>query len=154
MKLTFFGAAGEVTGSCHILDVRDKRILLDCGMIQGAPKNEARNRDPFPFDAKKIDAVILSHAHIDHSGRLPLLVKRGFKGPVYCQNATADLAKILLIDSANISASDAKRENRKRERKGLKPVEPLFSRADAQKVLKRIKSTVLEVRLEIFEGVN
>lgn len=154
MKLTFFGAAGEVTGSCHILDVRDKRILLDCGMIQGAPKNEARNRDPFPFDAKKIDAVILSHAHIDHSGRLPLLVKRGFKGPVYCQNATADLAKILLIDSANISASDAKRENRKRERKGLKPVEPLFSRADAQKVLKRIKSTKYRDALEIFEGVT
>ena len=154
MKLTFFGAAGEVTGSCHILDVCGKRILLDCGMIQGAAKNEARNRDPFPFDAKKIDAVVLSHAHIDHSGRLPLLVKRGFKGPVYCQNATADLAKILLLDSANISASDAKRENRKRERKGLKPVEPLFSRADAQKVLKRIKSTKYREPLEIVEGMT
>lgn len=154
MKLTFFGAAGEVTGSCHILQVGQKRILLDCGMIQGAPKNEARNRDPFPFDAKKIDAVVLSHAHIDHSGRLPLLVKRGFKGPVYCQNATADLAKILLLDSANISASDAKRENRKRERKGLKPVEPLFSRADAQKVLKRIKSTKYREPLEVVEGVT
>ena len=84
MKLTFFGAAGEVTGSCHILQVGDHKILLDCGMIQGSPKNELRNRDPFPFDPKEIDAVILSHGHIDHSGRLPLLVKRGFKGPIYC----------------------------------------------------------------------
>ena len=139
MKLTFFGAAGEVTGSCHILQVGDRQVLLDCGMIQGSQQNEARNRDPFPFDPKEIDAVILSHAHIDHSGRLPLLVKRGFRGPVYCQNATADLANILLLDSANISAYDAKRTNRKREREGLAPVEPLFSRADAQKTLKRLQ---------------
>ena len=154
MKLTFFGAAGEVTGSCHILQVGDHKILLDCGMIQGSPKNELRNRDPFPFDPKEIDAVILSHGHIDHSGRLPLLVKRGFKGPIYCQNATADLAVILLLDAANISASDAKRSNRKRERKGLALVEPLFSRADAQKALKRLKGVVYREPLEILPGVQ
>lgn len=154
MKLTFFGAAGEVTGSCHILQVGDRQVLLDCGMIQGSQQNEARNRDPFPFDPKEIDAVILSHAHIDHSGRLPLLVKRGFRGPVYCQNATADLANILLLDSANISAYDAKRTNRKREREGLAPVEPLFSRADAQKTLKRLQGITYREPQEVLPGVQ
>ena len=81
MRIEFFGAAGEVTGSCHILHIGGRRILLDCGMIQGGRKAEMRNRDEFPFEPASVDAVILSHAHIDHSGRLPLLVKRGFSGP-------------------------------------------------------------------------
>ena len=95
MKLQFFGAAAEVTGSCHILHVGGKQILLDCGLIQGSRKDEERNRDPFPFDARKIDAVVLSHAHLDHCGRLPLLVKRGFRGPVYAQEATCELTAII-----------------------------------------------------------
>jgi metallo-beta-lactamase family protein len=96
MKLEFFGAAGEVTGSCHILTVGKSRILLDCGMIQGSRKDEARNRAPWPFDPGSVDAVVLSHAHIDHSGRLPLLVKSGFTGPIYAQRATRDLCRIML----------------------------------------------------------
>ena len=85
MELEFFGAAGEVTGSCHIVRCAGHQILLDCGMIQGSREAEARNQEPFPFDVRDLDAVVLSHAHIDHSGRLPLLVKRGYAGPIYAQ---------------------------------------------------------------------
>ncbi|MGR8948301.1 MAG: MBL fold metallo-hydrolase RNA specificity domain-containing protein [Gammaproteobacteria bacterium] len=154
MKITFFGAAGEVTGSCHILQVGDHQVLLDCGMIQGSRANEARNHEEFPFNPKDIDAVILSHAHIDHSGRLPLLVKRGFKGPIYCQNATADLTKILLLDSANINQYDAERENRKRERKGLKLIEPLFTRDDAKNALKRLRSYRYLEQVDVTPGIS
>ena len=91
MQLEFFGAAGEVTGSCHILRVAGRQLLLDCGMVQGGRDAPARNRLPFPFDAGRIDAVVLSHAHVDHCGRLPLLVQRGFRGPIYTNTACADL---------------------------------------------------------------
>ena len=154
MQITFFGAAGEVTGSCHIVKIGDHQVLLDCGMIQGSRRNEARNRDPFPFDPKQIDAVILSHAHIDHSGRLPLLVKRGFKGPIYCQNATRDLTKILLLDAANISESDAERENRKRERKNLKLIEPLFTRDDAKKALQLLRGYKYRECVDVVAGAQ
>ena len=154
MQITFFGAAGEVTGSCHIVKIGDHQVLLDCGMIQGSRRNEARNRDPFPFDPKQIDAVILSHAHIDHSGRLPLLVKRGFKGPIYCQNATRDLTKILLLDAANISESDAERENRKRERKNLKLIEPLFTREDAKEAVQLLRGYRYRECVDVIAGVQ
>ena len=87
INIQFFGAAGEVTGSCHLVTVGKKRILLDCGLIQGRTKDEVRNREAFPFDPCSIDVVILSHAHIDHSGRLPLLVKAGFRGTIYTHRA-------------------------------------------------------------------
>ena len=83
LSVQFFGAAGEVTGSCHLLTVGDQRVLLDCGLLQGGRKDEACNHEPLPFNPTNIDAVVLSHAHIDHSGRLPLLVKSGFRGPIY-----------------------------------------------------------------------
>ena len=95
MKVTFHGAAREVTGSCHLVEVAGKRILLDCGMIQGGSERHERNRQPFPFEPAKLDFVVLSHAHIDHSGRLPLLRKRGFKGPILSTEATAHLCRIL-----------------------------------------------------------
>ena len=115
MVLEFFGAAGEVTGSCHIVRCAGHQVLLDCGMIQGSRETEARNAEPFPFDPDSIDAVVLSHAHIDHSGRLPLLVQRGFRGPIYAQNATAELCEILLRDSASLAQRDADWQNHKRE---------------------------------------
>ena len=83
MKLTSFGAAGEVTGSCHLIELENTKVLLDCGLIQGKPSDTLRNHDPFPFNPAELDAVVLSHAHIDHSGRLPILVKHGFSGKVY-----------------------------------------------------------------------
>ena len=121
-SLEFYGAAGEVTGSCHVLRVGGRSVLLDCGMIQGGRRNEARNRDPFPFDPADIDAVVLSHAHLAHSGRLPLLRQRGFRGTIHTQNASAGLVPILLADAASLAERDATRETIKRARSGRPPV--------------------------------
>ena len=154
MKLEFFGAAGEVTGSCHILQVGPHKILLDCGMIQGSRKDEDRNRDPFPFAADTIDAVVLSHTHLDHSGRLPLLVKRGFKGPIYAQNATKDLCRILLLDAADLNERDTEAENRRRLRKGLVTIEPLYRREHVLDTLKRLDGLGYRERKEILPGIT
>jgi metallo-beta-lactamase family protein len=154
MDITFHGAAGEVTGSCYLIRVSGRQILLDCGLIQGNPKEEARNRQPFPFDPTQIDAVILSHAHIDHSGRLPLLVKSGFSGPIYTQRACRDLCRIMLRDSAFLSEKDAEWANRKRLRKGLTRVEPLYTIKDAQKTVRRFKALDYGVEQEILPGVR
>ncbi len=135
MQVTCYGATQQVTGSCHLVEVGDKKILLDCGLIQGRAKDEARNRDPFPFDPVSIDAVVLSHAHIDHSGRLPLLFKSGFNGPIYTHPATIDLCKTLLLDSAYINERETHWQNRKRERKGLELLEPLYTQDDVENTL-------------------
>jgi len=152
MELEFFGAAGEVTGSCHIVRINGRQFLLDCGMIQGNREQEARNRDPFPFDPKEIDAVILSHAHIDHSGRLPLLVKRGFDGPIYTHNATKDLCGILLKDSASLAQRDAEYANKKRP--DQPPIEPLYSVKDAEMVLSFLKGSKYNEKVEVLPGVT
>jgi metallo-beta-lactamase family protein len=154
MELEFFGAAGEITGSCHILKVNGRQILLDCGLIQGGRKDEARNRDPFPFNAARIDAVILSHAHIDHSGRLPLLVKRGFAGPVLTHRATADLCQIMLRDSASLAERDAERENRKRARRGRPPIKPLYDIADAEAACTQLRGVPYATPQEVAPGVR
>ncbi|HIP52765.1 MAG TPA: MBL fold metallo-hydrolase [Chromatiales bacterium] len=154
MNVQFFGATGEVTGSCHLVTVGEQRILLDCGLIQGPPKEEARNREPFPFDPQSIDAVVLSHAHIDHSGRLPLLVKSGFRGPVYTHRATRDLCRIMLKDAAFLNEKDAEWENRKRQRKGLPLVEPLYTMEEAKSAMRRFKGLVYGKRQRILPGVE
>ncbi len=154
MDIEFFGAAGEVTGSCHILTVNKKRILLDCGMIQGGKKAEARNRDPFPFEASNIDAVVLSHAHIDHSGRLPLLVRRGFTGPIWTHNASQDLCHILLEDSARLGTQDVERKNRKRARQGKELLQPLYTSANAQAALRQIRGLRYREPKEIIPGIT
>lgn len=135
MELEFFGAAGEVTGSCHILRVGNSRVLLDCGMIQGGRRSEERNAEPFPFRANDIDAVVLSHAHLDHSGRLPLLVKRGFTGAIHTHNASKDLAGVLLRDAAYLQASITRRANKRRARKKLPELDVLYEADDAAAVL-------------------
>ena len=105
MRVHFHGAAGQVTGSMHLVEAAGKRVLLDCGLQQGSQELEAANADPFPFDAASIDALVLSHAHIDHVGRVPLLVRRGFRGPIWTQRATADLVPITLMDAASPSGT-------------------------------------------------
>ncbi len=141
MQLEFYGGAGEVTGSCHIVTVNGRRLLLDCGMIQGGPSPDERNRAEFPFDAARVDAVILSHAHIDHCGRLPLLRKRGFRGPIFTNPACRDLMRILLADSANMQERDAERDNRKRQKNGVRgTVEPLYTLEDALDLLQQVRT--------------
>ncbi|HVW86684.1 MAG TPA: MBL fold metallo-hydrolase [Bryobacteraceae bacterium] len=133
MKVTFHGAAGTVTGSLHELEIEGRRYLLDCGMFQGRRKEaETRNRT-FPFEPSSIDAVILSHAHIDHSGRLPLLVKNGFRGPIYATSATADLCGSMLLDTAHIAETDADFVNR--HNPGDEPALPLYTTEDAEDTL-------------------
>jgi metallo-beta-lactamase family protein len=132
VQLSFLGAAGEVTGSCYLLESAGSRLLLDCGLIQGNQQDEARNREPFAFDPKSIDAVILSHAHIDHSGRIPLLIKQGFRGKIFTHAASVDLCQVMLRDSGFLQEKDAEWENRKRERKGLRLVQPLYTAQDAE----------------------
>lgn len=134
MRLTFLGAAGMVTGSCYLLEAGGLRLLVDCGLFQGQ-EEEALNRKPFDFNPAHLDAVILTHAHIDHSGRLPLLPKQGFTGPMYTHLATIDLVRIMLMDSAYIHESEAERQNRKSKRAGLKLVEPLYTQEDARTVM-------------------
>ncbi|MFO1427712.1 MAG: MBL fold metallo-hydrolase [Steroidobacteraceae bacterium] len=137
MELEFFGAAGEVTGSCHIVRAGGRQLLLDCGMIQGGRDAPERNRRGFPFLPQAIDAVVLSHAHIDHCGRLPLLVKRGYRGPIHTNAACRDLLPILLHDTAELAARDAERANRHRER-GEPLVEPLFTAEHVDQVLRQV----------------
>ncbi|MDQ1308934.1 MAG: metallo-beta-lactamase family protein, partial [Pseudomonadota bacterium] len=155
MQLEFFGAAGEVTGSCHILTVGGRRLLLDCGMIQGGAAPEERNRAAFPFDAAQVDAVILSHAHIDHCGRLPLLRNRGFRGPIYANPACRDLVRILLADGATMAERDAERENRRRKKAGDgRRVEPLYTLEDAQAVLALFRTVRYGHATEVLPGVE
>ncbi len=154
LNIQFLGAAGEVTGSCHLVRFGDLQILLDCGLIQGGRKDEARNRDPFPFDPADIDAVVLSHAHIDHSGRLPMLVKAGFRGPIYTHRACRDLCKVMLKDAGALSEKDAEWENRKRKRKGLFTVDPLFTVEDAKTAMRHFKGLVYAKQQRILPGVT
>jgi metallo-beta-lactamase family protein len=155
MHLEFYGAAGEVTGSCHILTVGGRRLLLDCGMIQGGAAPHERNRAPFPFDAAHVDAVVLSHAHIDHCGRLPLLGKRGFRGPVYTNPACRDLARVLLADGASMSERDAERLNRKRQKAGdPRRVEPLYTLEDAMKAIQLMRTVRYGTPVEVLPGVE
>lgn len=154
MRITFHGGAGEVTGSCHLIEANGRRLLLDCGLVQGSRKDEERNRAPFPFEPGSIDALVLSHAHIDHSGRLPLLVKAGFSGPIYTHRASRDLCRIMLQDAAYLNEREAEWENRKRERKHLPAVPPLYDRQDAQRAMRRIRGLEYDEPREILSGVR
>jgi len=140
MKLSLYGAAGSVTGSCFLLDTGGKKILIDCGMFQGEKELRNRNEMDFAFNPGDIDSVIITHAHIDHIGLLPKLVKYGYNNNIFITKASADLAEILLYDSQKIQAGDAEWKNRKRKRQGLKSVEPLYNQNDVGNTLKLFKS--------------
>ncbi len=154
MHIEFHGAAREVTGSAHLIECNGYRILLDCGLIQGGRKDEARNREPFPFDPQDLHAVVLSHSHIDHSGRLPLLVKQGFTGKIYTQRACRDLCRIMLNDAAYINEHETEWENRKRLRKGLPLLEPLYSAADVKTALQRFKAIDYNSNTTVAPGIR
>ena len=130
-ELQFFGATERVTGSLYLLRAGDAQIVLECGLVQGASDEEAHNREPFPFDVDGIDAVVVSHSHIDHSGRVPLLVKQGYAGPVYTHEASKALCEIMLPDSGYLNEKEAEWENRKRAKQGRVPIRPLYTREDA-----------------------
>lgn len=153
MRVHFHGAAGEVTGSMHLVEAAGRRILLDCGMIQGGREAEARNFVPFPFDPASIDALVLSHAHIDHIGRIPRLAWQGFRGPVYIQQAGAELLPVMLLDAASLAENDAERENRRR-RAGEPEAMPLFTREDVDAVLELVRPLPYGARTQILPGVE
>lgn len=134
-KLTFWGAAQQVTGSCHLIETEGVRILLDCGMHQGGKQSEKRNAEPFPFNPHHVDAVVLSHGHLDHSGLLPRLFKAGYKGPVFCTEATRNLLAIMLEDAANLHLRDVEWENKRRKRSGRALIQPLYDMENVLHVL-------------------
>ena len=141
--LQFLGAAQEVTGSCHLLQSPVLgSVLLDCGMHQGGSTTERLGQEHFAFDARQIDAVVLSHAHLDHSGLLPKLVHDGFRGPIYCTNATAELLNIMLHDSAGLYQRDLEYKNRRLARRGQKQLNPVYVKNDVTKALKQQPAVV------------
>ena len=153
MFLTFYGAAREVTGSCFLLQVSGKNILVDCGLRQGTDIFEGEE-DGFVFDASTIDYVLLTHAHIDHSGRLPLLYKKGFRGEIFCTSATTKLCSIMLLDSAHIQESDAEWRNRKKKRSGDNLIQPLYTTADAENVCRFFHSVEYGEEKTLFKGFS
>lgn len=155
MKITFHGAARTVTGSKHLVETENgKRILLDCGLFQGmGGEADVLNRQ-WGFDPSSLDAVVLSHAHIDHIGLLPKLCKDGFRGPIWCTPATQSLVEILLLDSAEIQESDARFASRQRQKRGLPPEAPLYTLADAQAVLPRIRTLPYGASQTLFPGIE
>lgn len=154
MKIKFCGAASSVTGSCHMITVGEHKLLLDCGQFQGGKTQEAQNREPFPFDPSKIDMVVLSHAHIDHCGRIPLLIKRGFKGAIYCTQATAGLLDVMLKDSGYINEKEVEWQNRKNGRVGKPLIEPLYTVEEAVYALKFIKPVLYDQLVEISDNMR
>ena len=154
MQIEFYGATHEVTGSCYLLRVGNACLLVECGLIQGSREHERHNNDPFPFDVADIDAVVITHAHLDHSGRIPLLIKRGFSGPVYSHRATVDLCDIMLQDSGYLNEKEAQWENKKRQRKGLELVEPLYTRDEARLAQQQFQSLEYDESNEILPGIE
>jgi metallo-beta-lactamase family protein len=137
LRLTFHGAAGTVTGSCFALDTGSARILVDCGLFQGSKSERELNYGPFPFAPSEIDALILTHAHIDHSGLVPKLTRLGFDGPVHATRGTADLASVMLLDSGHIQETEVEQLNRRNARRRREPVEPIYTVVDALNALKQ-----------------
>jgi len=152
--LTFHGAAGTVTGSCFEIACAGKRLLVDCGMFQGTRSLEGLNIEPFRFDPGKIDAVLLTHAHLDHCGLLPRLAAEGFDGPIYCTAATADLLAVMLPDAARIQEQEAERHNRRADRADEPPILPLYTKADAEAAIALARAVDVETLVEIGGGVR
>lgn len=154
MKIRFCGAAEGVTGSCYLVETDRYRFLLDCGMFQGDIQSERRSGLPFPFNPEEIDFVILSHAHLDHCGRLPLLVSRGFRSEIFCTEGTADLTDIVLRDSAYIHLTEIDYRNRKNKRRGRSGTQPLYSLNDAIEATKYLTPVFCGIKKELRDGIT
>ncbi len=152
MRLKILGAAEEVTGSNYMLEVGSKRVLIDCGLHQGRDE-ETRNREPFHFDPTSVDAVILTHAHIDHTGRVPLLVKQGFKGRILATLPTVELTEVLWRDSARLMREEAEWKTKKNFRKGLPEVLPLFEDVDVDVALDFLSPVTYDDKIDVVPGV-
>jgi len=154
MKIKFTGAAGTVTGSCHYIEIEDKKILLDCGLFQGKKEIDELNYEDFAFNPSEIDYLFLSHSHIDHSGRIPLLVKKGFQGKIYATKPASDLCSIMLMDSAHIQEVESEWKTRKALRKGEEEVLPLYNTKDAEESLKLFKPILYNQKIEIDKNIT
>jgi metallo-beta-lactamase family protein len=154
MNITFHGAARTVTGSQHLLQVNGHRLLLDCGLYQGRRQDAFERNRTYRYDPESVDALILSHSHIDHNGNLPNLVRQGYEGPIFATRVTAHLSNVMLLDSGHIHESDADYINKKRRRRGERPVEPLYTVRDAQRVGQFFRGVEYEQAFEPVPGVQ
>lgn len=154
MKIRFLGAARTVTGSMHVMECGGHKFAIDCGLFQGSKEIKEKNYQDFKVDPQTLEFVILSHAHIDHSGLIPKLCKLGFSGPIYCNPATAELAKVMLPDSAHIQESEVERKNRKLNRAGQMPIEPIYTVEDATNCLAQFRPVNYDERVQLVEGVE
>ncbi|MDZ4152718.1 MBL fold metallo-hydrolase, partial [Methylicorpusculum sp.] len=152
--LTFWGGTEQVTGSCYLLETDHHRILLDCGLFQGSKETERLNAEDFPFDPATIDAVVLSHAHLDHSGRLPKLVKEGFNGDLFLTEGSYHLLELMLKDAAFLELRDTEWENKKRERAGKKLLDPLFTLEDVEALLALRKPFPYRTVIDVLPGIK
>jgi metallo-beta-lactamase family protein len=154
ISLTFYGAADDVTGSCYVVRSNDATVLVDFGMFQGQEEKDNLNEWPKGLNPKDIDAVLVTHAHLDHTGRLPLLSKHGYAGPVYCTEPTAELAMLILRDSVRLQAQDLERVNRKRTRAGMEPVGDLYDTTHVEALLERFKSVTYDEKVPVAKGMR
>lgn len=154
MKIYFHGATGDVTGSAYHVKTKHASVLVDCGLFQGDKKERAKNRQRARLESGRLDAVVLTHAHLDHVGRLPLLTQRGYQGPIYATQATFDVARLILRDAFYLQKADIERENRKRVRSGLAPLEPLYEEKDVLRLKPLIKAIAYNQLVQVAPGVQ
>ena len=153
MRITLCGAAGEVTGSAYLVETERACVLVDLGLYQGHRSDDLRNADLRPIDPSRLDAIVLTHAHLDHTGRLPLAATRGFRGPIYCTLATIDFTRLILLDSAHIQESEAQRRSRRLERAGRPPQKPLYTQSDVERLVPLFRATPFHESREVAPGV-
>jgi metallo-beta-lactamase family protein len=153
MKIHFHGATGDVTGSAYHVVTKHASLLVDCGLFQGGKKEKAKNRREAELEGGRLDAVILSHGHLDHVGRLPLLTKKGYEGPIFATQPTIDLATLILRDSLSLQKADLKRENNRRSREGLPPLEPMFEESDVRRLRPLVKTVGYNQCFEVAPGI-